>query len=64
MADRQKSKEGGRETEKVLSDAPTPSQQGRGGGTLERDIGTQAEEERLKQGEGVTRVRKSDEKEG
>lgn len=40
----------------------TPSQGGRAGGTLQRDIATQAEEERFVDGKtGVTRVRKEDE---
>lgn len=40
---------------------PTPSQGGRSGGTLQRDIATQAEEERfLDGGSGVTRVRQDD----
>ena len=41
----------------------TPSQGGRSGGTLQRDIATQAEEEQIVHGKtGVTRVRKEDEK--
>lgn len=40
----------------------TPSQGGRSGGTLQRDIATQAEEEHFVDGKtGVTRVRKEDE---
>lgn len=42
---------------------PAPSQGGRSGGTLQRDIATQAEEEHLVDGKtGVTRVRKEDER--
>ncbi|GAA0675815.1 hypothetical protein GCM10009102_30210 [Sphingomonas insulae] len=42
---------------------PTPTQAGRSGGTLQRDIATQAEEEHVIDGKtGVTRVRKEDEK--
>jgi hypothetical protein len=42
----------------------TPSQGGRAGGTLQRDIATQAEEEHLIDGKtGITRVRKADEEE-
>lgn len=42
---------------------PTPSQAGRSGGTLQRDIATQAEEEHVIDGKtGVTRVRKDDER--
>lgn len=48
----------------VESAAETPDQGGRSGGTLQRDIGTRAEEETLLEGKsGVTRVRKSDEAE-
>lgn len=44
---------------------PTPSQGGRSGGTLQRDIATQAEEEHVVDGKtGVTRVRKQDEDDG
>ncbi len=40
----------------------TPSQGGRAGGVLQRDIATQAEEERFVDGKtGITRVRKEDE---
>ncbi len=40
----------------------TPSQGGRSGGTLQRDIATQAEEEHVVDGKtGITRVRKEDE---
>ncbi len=40
----------------------TPSQGGRSGGTLQRDIATQAEEEHVIDGKtGITRVRKEDE---
>jgi hypothetical protein len=40
----------------------TPSQSGRSGGNLQRDIGTRAEEEHLVDGKtGVTRVLKADE---
>ena len=61
MADRIRSKDGTRETEAFVGDADTPSQQGRAGGGLERDVGTRAEKERAEQGEGITRVRKGDE---
>lgn len=40
---------------------PMPSQAGRSGGTLQRDIATQAEEEHLVDGKtGITRVRGED----
>lgn len=49
--------------EMIESIEPTPSQAGRSGGTLQRDIATQAEEEHFVDGKtGVTRVRKEDEK--
>lgn len=42
---------------------PAPSQGGRAGGTLQRDIATQAEEKHAIDGKtGVTRVRKEDER--
>lgn len=48
--------------EMIESIEPTPSQAGRSGGTLQRDIATQAEEEHFIDGKtGVTRVRKEDE---
>lgn len=48
--------------EMIESIKPTPSQAGRSGGTLQRDIATQAEEEHFIDGKtGVTRVRKEDE---
>ncbi|EKE44970.1 hypothetical protein OCGS_1005 [Oceaniovalibus guishaninsula JLT2003] len=62
MAERIRSKDGTRETDKFVDDAATPSQQGRAGGGLERQVGTQAEEDRAEQGEGITRVTKQDEK--
>ena len=41
-----------------------PGQGGRSGGNLQRDIGTQAEEEHMIDGKpGVTRVRKDDKEE-
>ncbi len=40
---------------------PAPSHGGRSGGTLQRDIATQAEEEHVVDGKtGITRVRKED----
>ncbi len=62
MAERRRSKDGERETEAYLGEAGTPSQQGRAGGNLERNVGTRAEEETAKHGEGITRVTKADEK--
>ncbi|WP_099823718.1 hypothetical protein [Oceaniglobus indicus] len=62
MAERKRSSDGTRETDAFIDKTPTPSQQGRAQGDLERKVGTRAEEQRAKQGEGTTRVRKSDEK--
>lgn len=47
----------------IESIEPTPDQGGRTGGSLQRDIGTHAEEEHFVAGKtGVTRVRKDDER--
>ena len=63
MAERQRSKDGTSETEEFVDDATsTPSQSGRAQGELERKVGTRAEEDTAKHGEGATRVTKSDEK--
>ncbi len=64
MAERQRSQDGVRETDAFLEDAPeTPSQQGRGQGNLERDVGTRDALRRATETRpGITRVRKSDEK--
>ena len=64
MAERHKSKDGVRETERFTSGADTPSQQGRAQGNLERNVGTQDLMKRAQQGEdaGVTRVTKADER--
>ena len=40
MADRHRSKDGSRDTDKVLGEAGATSQQGRSGGVLQRDIAT------------------------
>lgn len=62
MAERLRSKDGTRETEDYTDGPDTPSQQGRAQGELERKVGTRSEEQRAKQGDGVTRVTKKDEK--
>lgn len=50
--------------EMIDSILETPAQGGRSGGTLQRDIATQAEEEHVVDGKtGITRVRKADEQE-
>ena len=66
MAERKRSSDGTRETDRFTEGGHTPGQQGRGGaGDLPRDIGTRDEHRRAEEGEaGVTRVRKSDEREG
>jgi hypothetical protein len=66
MAERRRSRDGKRETDRFTEAPDTPGHQGRGGeGHLPRDIGTRDEKRRAEHGEaGVTRVRKSDEREG
>ncbi len=62
MADRKRSQDGERETEKYVDDAATPSQQGRADGNLERKVGTRDLLKRAEQDKpGVTRVHKQDE---
>lgn len=64
MAERHRSKDGTSETERLVGDDATPSQQGRAKGTLQRDVGTQDLKKRAEKGDdaGVTRVTKADEK--
>lgn len=63
MAERHRSKDGTSETEQFVDDTvATPDQSGRAQGELERNVGTRAEESAAKQGEGVERVTKADEK--
>lgn len=64
MAERKRSNDGERETEKFIDDTETPGQQGRAGGNLERKVGTRDLLKQVDKGEGntTTRVRKSDEK--
>ncbi len=62
MADRKRSHDGKQETKDYLGDAPTPGQQGRADGQLQRRVGTRDEEKRAEQDNpGITRVRKADE---
>ncbi|CTQ34055.1 hypothetical protein [Jannaschia rubra] len=64
MAERHRSNDGSRDTDKFIEDMPeTPDQQGRAGGRVARDVGTQDSLKRAtKQGvSGVTRVTKADE---
>lgn len=56
MAERHRSKDGVSETEKFMSEADDIDHQGRAGGDLQRDIGTQAEKKRVDKPEGGTRV--------
>jgi protein required for attachment to host cells len=62
MAERKRSNDGTRETDAYLDDAPTPSQQGRAEGELERRVGTRDEGKRATSSRpGATRVTKEDE---
>ena len=64
MAERYRSQDGTRDTDQFIEDMPeTPDQQGRSGGNLARDVGTQDQLRRFtEQGvKGVTRVTKKDE---
>ncbi len=67
MAERERSKDGTRQTEAYVSDADKGmegAQPGRDGGDLNRKIGTRDELKRAEQDDpGITRVRKSDEQE-
>lgn len=57
MAERHRSQDGKKETEKFVDDLPAASQQGRSDGNLQRDVATQDEEKRAKEKPaGVTRV--------
>ncbi|WP_299046439.1 hypothetical protein [uncultured Tateyamaria sp.] len=61
MADRHRSKDGSRDSDKVLGETGPVSQQGRSGGTLQRDIASRDEEKRAtERPAGQTRVTKSD----
>ena len=63
MAERYRSEDGRRETEEYTDDTETPDQQGRAGGTTERQVGTRDLLKRAEQDRpGATRVRKSEEK--
>ncbi|WP_264213819.1 hypothetical protein [Leisingera thetidis] len=64
MAERKRSKDGRRETEDIPGAKGTVSQQGRGGGGLQRDIASEDELKRAKsRPAGATRVTKSKERE-
>ena len=62
MADRYRSKDGKSETEEFVEDVPTPDQQGRADGNLERKVGTRDSLKRATNDDaGATRVTKEDE---
>lgn len=64
MTERQRSKDGTRDSDRVLGEEGAPSGQGRTGGRLARDIGSRDERKRAtERPAGATRVRKSDETE-
>ena len=63
MAERYRSKDGKSETEEFVDDVPTPDQQGRAQGNLERKVGTRDSLKQAKSEDaGATRVTKEDEK--
>ncbi|MDG4647812.1 hypothetical protein P6F26_05105 [Roseibacterium sp. SDUM158017] len=65
MAERHRSKDGSRDSEKLPGEPGGVSQSGRTGGRLPRKIGTEDEEKRaVERPAGVTRVHKSDEEDG
>jgi len=62
MPDRHRSKDGSRDSDKVLGDKTKVDHQGREGGALGRKIGTRDEQKRsTERPAGRTRVTKSDE---
>ena len=62
MAERHRSNDGRSETAELIDDIPTPGQQGRAQGNLERKVGTRDETRQIEEGDVKTRVLKSDEK--
>ena len=57
MAERHRSKDGVRETEKYISEADDVDHQGRAGGDMQRDVGTKDEAKQVvEKPEGHTRV--------
>ncbi|AHD02526.1 MULTISPECIES: hypothetical protein [Leisingera] len=65
MAERHRSKDGRKETDEVLGKQGGVAHQGRTGGRLARDIGTEDELKRAQERPaGATRVTKSKEQEG
>lgn len=64
MAERKRSTDGSRDTDRVLGDQGEVSQQGRKGGELQRKVGTRDERKRSEERPaGATRVTKADEQE-
>lgn len=61
MADRKRSTDGERETEKFTHDEAAPHHQNRSQGGLERQVGTRDEAKQAVGDGGATRVRKEDE---
>ncbi len=65
MAERHRSKDGSKDSDKILGEEGAVQGQGRSGGTLQRDIASRDELKRATQRPaGKTRVTKSDEKGG
>lgn len=61
MAERKRSRDGTRDSDRALGEKGQVDKAGRGGGTLQRDIATRDEEKRAaERPAGATRVRKSD----
>ena len=57
MAERYRSKDGSKDTDKIIGEATGISQQGRADGNLQRDVATQDEEKRAtEKSAGATRV--------
>lgn len=57
MAERHRSKDGSKDSEKFVDESAEISQQGRSDGNLERDVGTKDEKKRaVEKPEGHTRV--------
>ena len=66
MAERQRSRDGRRETDDYVDNGTaTPGQQGRAQGELQRRVGTRDEEKQAERdGAGATRVKGGDERQG
>ena len=61
MPERHRSKDGSRDTDKVLGEGGTTDNAGRSGGDMARKVGTKDEEKRAQERPaGTTRVTKSD----